>query len=128
MERLIHSWRGQSGAGRCEDVKKGDLELAGTIVGIEQGMADDADLWNGHAASRWIEMLDHPNGEVRWQAIDALRHIERPEQTVPLFAIALRRNLIGASVPSPLTRSMTWRSRRISGPSCDRPSSLSRML
>src|SRR5262249_60237498 len=45
-----------------------------------------------YAASYWIEMLDHPDGEVRWEAIDALRHIARPEQTVPLFARALRRD------------------------------------
>ncbi len=55
-------------------------------------MADDAELWNGHTASHWIEMLDHPDGEVRWQAIDALRHIAKPEQTVPLFTTALRRD------------------------------------
>ncbi len=55
-------------------------------------MADDAFLWNGHAASHWIEMLDHADGEVRWQAIDVLRHIAMPEQTVPLFATALRRD------------------------------------
>jgi HEAT repeat protein len=55
-------------------------------------MADDADLWNGHPASHWIEMLDNPDGEVRWQAIDALRHIARPEQTVSLFATTLRRD------------------------------------
>jgi HEAT repeat protein len=73
-------------------VNKNYPELAWTIVGMEQGMADEADLWNGHAASHWIEMLDHPAGEVRWQAIDALRHIARPEQTVPLFAMALRRD------------------------------------
>jgi hypothetical protein len=88
---MIYSWRGQPGAGRCEDVKKSDPELVGTIVGMEQGMADDADSWNGHAASHWIEMLDHPNGEVRWQGIDAFRHIAWPEQTVPLFAISVRR-------------------------------------
>jgi HEAT repeat protein len=55
-------------------------------------MADDAVLWKGHSAYHWIEMLDHADGEVRWHVIDALRHIARPEQTVPLFATALRRD------------------------------------
>jgi HEAT repeat protein len=55
-------------------------------------MADDADLWNGHPASYWIKMLEHPDGTVRWKTIDALRHIARPEQSVPLFATALRRD------------------------------------
>ncbi len=52
-------------------------------------MADPV-RWDGHAESHWIERLDHPDGEVRWRAIDALRHIARPEQTVPLFVAALR--------------------------------------
>ncbi len=54
-------------------------------------MADTATLWDGQPAARWIERLDDPDGHVRWQAVDALRHIAEPALAVPLFVGILRR-------------------------------------
>lgn len=54
-------------------------------------MADMASLWGGKPASRWIARLDDPDEHVRWQAVDALRHIAEPALTIPLFVGVLRR-------------------------------------
>ena len=54
------------------------------------GSADP--LWNGQPTSYWVEMLRHPDGEIRWQAIDAIRHISPPIDSIPLFICALRDN------------------------------------
>jgi HEAT repeat protein len=48
-------------------------------------MEDDSLLWDGKPALHWIENLLHPDGDQRLRAVDALRHIARPSQTVPSF-------------------------------------------
>ncbi len=55
-------------------------------------MGNTDPLWNGQPTSHWVEMLQHPDGEIRWQAIDALRHNLPPIDTIPLFIEALRDN------------------------------------
>jgi HEAT repeat protein len=42
-------------------------------------------LWKGRPLEYWIETLQDPDDEARWGAIDALRHIADPSQSIPLF-------------------------------------------
>jgi HEAT repeat protein len=42
-------------------------------------------LWKGRPLEYWIETLQDPDDEARWGAIDALRHISDPSQSIPLF-------------------------------------------
>jgi HEAT repeat protein len=48
--------------------------------------------WDGRPASRWIEMLAHPEDEKRWRAVDALRHIAPPSESIRLLLDALQRD------------------------------------
>ena len=46
-------------------------------------------LWDGQSLEHWVRTLYDPDDEARWKAIDALRHIAHPLQTIPLFIEAL---------------------------------------
>jgi HEAT repeat protein len=46
-------------------------------------------LWEGRPLEYWVEALHHPDGETRWTAIDALRHLAHPSEAVPLLTEAL---------------------------------------
>jgi HEAT repeat protein len=50
----------------------------------------DVVSWNGQPLSYWLDALGAADGEKRWQAVDALRHIADPMETVPLFIAALQ--------------------------------------
>jgi HEAT repeat protein len=46
-------------------------------------------VWKGRPLVYWIEALEDPDDEARWGAIDALRHIAHPSQTIPRFVRSL---------------------------------------
>jgi HEAT repeat protein len=46
-------------------------------------------LWDGQPLEYWLRTLHDPDDEARWRAIDALRHIAHPSQTIALFTVAL---------------------------------------
>jgi HEAT repeat protein len=52
-------------------------------------MEHTGNLWKGWPLEYWIEALQDPDDEARWGAIDALRHIADPSQTIPLFVRSL---------------------------------------
>src|SRR4051812_22130054 len=55
-------------------------------------MTDTEPSWNGRPASHWIEMLSHPEDEMRWRAVDALRHIAPPSESSRFLLDTLRRD------------------------------------
>jgi HEAT repeat protein len=52
-------------------------------------MEDTDILWDGKPLEYWVQTLQDPHGEARWKAIDALRHVAHPSQTIPLFVLSL---------------------------------------
>jgi HEAT repeat protein len=53
---------------------------------------DDPDLllWDGLPMGYWVQALGDPDDETRWRAVDALRHIGDPSETIPLFVGTLK--------------------------------------
>lgn len=53
-------------------------------------MEDTDHLWEGRAANDWVRTLSLGDDMARWKAVDALRHIASPTDTIPLFIDALK--------------------------------------
>jgi HEAT repeat protein len=52
-------------------------------------MTNSYALWDGKPIEYWVRALHDPEDEARWAAVDALRHIAHPSQTIGLFIGAL---------------------------------------
>lgn len=46
-------------------------------------------LWNNRPLDHWVEMLRHGDDETRWQAVDAIRHLAHPSDSLHFFLSAL---------------------------------------
>jgi len=55
-------------------------------------MAVTESSWNGRPLSYWIEALQHPDDETRWQAVDAVRHVADPSKAIKLCVATMRRD------------------------------------
>ena len=53
-------------------------------IKLEDSLDDSGELWDGLPLGYWIQALEDPEDEARWRAIDALRHIAHPSQTISL--------------------------------------------
>jgi len=53
-------------------------------------MGDEEHQFNGHSKSYWLGVRTTGDDEKRWEAIDAIRHICSPDQSMPLFLDTLR--------------------------------------
>ena len=53
-------------------------------------MEDTDNLREGRPASDWVRTLSRGDDMARWKAVDALRHIASPTDTIPLFIDALK--------------------------------------
>jgi HEAT repeat protein len=52
-------------------------------------MMDSPTTWDGKDLAYWLEMLRVGDDETRWNAIDVIRHIADPSQSVNIFVQAL---------------------------------------
>ncbi len=52
-------------------------------------MSDSHAMWDGQPFEYWVRTLRDAEDDVRWKAVDALRHIGPPSETVELFIAAL---------------------------------------
>src|SRR4051794_12656756 len=55
-------------------------------------MTDTEPSWDGRPVSQWVELLAHPEDETRWRAVDAIRHVVPPSQSIRLLINTLRRD------------------------------------
>jgi len=52
-------------------------------------MENTAPLWGGLPLEHWVRTLREGHDEDRWRAVDAVRHIAQPSESVTLFIEAL---------------------------------------
>jgi hypothetical protein len=55
-------------------------------------MSESDLLWNKQPLSYWLNALESADNEMRWMAVDALRHIEHPTRSLPIFLRVLKQD------------------------------------
>jgi HEAT repeat protein len=53
-------------------------------------MSTELPTFNGQPADHWIRARLQGDDEVRWEAVDAIRHLCSPDISIPLFLDTLR--------------------------------------
>lgn len=49
-------------------------------------MSDPVELiWNKRPLTYWLNAIHDSDGETRWEAVDALRHLLNPSQSIPIL-------------------------------------------